>query len=132
MNWKTILGAGGFTGALTGVEIALVFSVVGVDPGSFAGLFAIFFGMASLSAVIVNQILKTSGRCCVSLKILVPIGFLTSIIPLLGATFGAPNSEPSTLAMIVLLGAIGGVFWSLPFVGWNNFKGRGSSPEDEG
>ena len=93
MNWKTILGAGGFTGALTGVEIALVFSVVGVDPGSFAGLFAIFFGMASLSAVIVNQILKTSGRCCVSLKILVPIGFLTSIIPLLNTTFKTPNSK---------------------------------------
>ena len=58
MNWKTILDAGGFTGALTGVGIALVFIVVGVDPGSFAGLFAIFFGMASLSAVIVNQILQ--------------------------------------------------------------------------
>ena len=129
MNWKTMLGAGGFTGALTGVEIALVFIVVGVDPGSFAGLFAIFFGMASLSAVIVNQILKTSGRCCVSLKILVPIGFLTSIIPLLGATFGAPNPEPSTLAMIVLLGALGGVFWSLPFAGWNHFRNRGSDSD---
>ena len=129
MNWKTMLGAGGFTGALVGVEIALVFIVVGVDPGSFAGLFAIFFGMASLSAVIVNQILKTSGRGCVSLKILVPIGFLTSIIPLLGATFGAPNPEPSTLAMIVLLGALGGVFWSLPFAGWNHFRNRGSDSD---
>jgi len=29
------------------------------------------------------------------------------------------------LAMLIALGAAGGIFWSLPIVGWDYFKSRG-------
>ena len=131
MNWKNILSAGVFSGALLGIFISIVFILVGVDPGSFRGLFSIFLAMAILSAIVVNQILKTTRRPELNLKILVPIGFLTSIIPLLGATFGAPNSEPITLVTIVLLGAIGGLFWSSPFALWNAYHHSKNDADSE-
>ena len=131
MSWKNTILFGAITGMLVSTFIIVIFIIAQIDPGSFAGLFAIFFGMATLSAVFANQILKISGRSCLSLKILVPIGFLTSIIPLLGATFGAPNSEPSTLIVIVLLGAAGGIFWSIPFAGWDYWKSRGNGSTEQ-
>ena len=53
-----------------------------------------------------------------SLKALIMVSNLTFIIPLLGASFGAPNSNLTTLATVVLLGLLGGAFWSIPIAGW--------------
>ena len=131
MNWKNILASGACTGALLAAFIIGVFVLGEIDPGSFAGLCGGFFVLAAVSAVTVNQIFRRAGGSELDLKILISIGFLTSIMPLFGATFGLPNNRLISLATLVVAGAIGGVFWSLPFVGWNYFKGRGSSPEDE-
>ena len=53
------------------------------------------------------------------------VAYLT-FLPVLGASAGAPNSNLETLAMIVLIGAIGGIFWSTPFAIWSHFKSRGN------
>lgn len=124
MNWKNILVSGACTGVLAASFITIVFALAKIDPGSFAGLCGGFFVLAATSAAIVDQISKQAGWPEVSLNILIPVGFLTTIMPLLGATFGLPNSGLTSLATLVALGAIGGIFWSTPFAGWNYFKSR--------
>ena len=122
MNWKNIIGSGACTGMLVAIFIVLVFVLAEIDPGSFQVLCGGFFALGAISAVITNQILKQIGQPEVDLKIMIPVGFLTSIIPLFGATFGLPNSDLDSLATLVALGGVGGFFWSLPFAGWNHIK----------
>ena len=52
------------------------------------------------------------------------MAFITSIIPLFGPLFGLPNNEPITLVTVVLFGAVGGAFWSIPFAGWAFYSER--------
>ncbi len=124
MNWKNMLVSGAITGAILAVFIIVVFVLAAIDPGSFAGLCGGFLLLVAVSAVLTNQISKRVGWPEIDLKILFPVGFLTSIIPIFGATLGLPNSSPISLATLVLLGAVGGIFWSLPFAGWNYFRSR--------
>ncbi|MEC8979033.1 MAG: hypothetical protein VX433_02960 [Candidatus Thermoplasmatota archaeon] len=126
MGWKQIALSGGSTGALLAIFILVVFVLAEIDPGSFAGLCGGFFALSALSAYIVNEISKQAGWSEIGLKTLIPVAFITSIIPLFGPLFGLPNNEPITLATVVFLGAVGGAFWSLPFAGWSHFKGRKS------
>jgi len=118
MNWKNILVSGAFTGMCVAIFIVLVFVLAEIDPGSFAGLCGGFFVLVAISAVISNKIMKQIGQPEVDLKILIPVGFLTSIMPLFGATFGLPNHDLDSLGILVALGLAGGTFWSLPFVYW--------------
>jgi len=67
-----------------------------------------------------------SGCCEPSLKHLIPVAYLTLLIPVLFTSMGAPNSNLVTLATIVMLGAIGGIFWSTPFALWSYYKSRGN------
>jgi len=60
-----------------------------------------------------------------SLTHLIPVSFLTFIIPLFGASFGGPSlSDLSYWLMLPLLAAVGGALWSLPFAGWEYNKSR--------
>ncbi|MBT4059371.1 MAG: hypothetical protein HOE69_03595 [Euryarchaeota archaeon] len=122
MRKRDIIFAGAGTGALLAIFIIVVFVLGEIDPGSFAGLCGGFFALAALSAVTVNQISIRLGGPELNLKILIPIAFITSIIPLFGPLFGLPNNEPITLATVVAIGAVGGAFWSLPYVLWVHFK----------
>ena len=124
MSWKNTLALGAITGMIVAIFIIAVFVLAGIDPGSFAGLCGGFFVLAALSAAIVDQISKRTSIPGASLKTLIPVGFLTSIIPVFGATLGLPNSDLESLVTLVALGAAGGIFWSLPIVCWDYFKSR--------
>ena len=124
MRWKNTLFFGAITGMLVAIFILGIFVLAEIDPGSFAGLCGGFFVLAALSATIVVQISKRTNLPEARLKTLIPVGFLTSIIPLFGATLGLPNSDLASLAMLLALGTVGGIFWSLPIVGWDYFKSR--------
>ena len=124
MSWKSTLLFGAITGMLVAIFIHGIFVLAEIDPGSFAGLCGGFFVLAALSATIVVQISKRTSLPDANLKTLIPVGFLTSIIPLVGATFGLPNSNLASLVTLLALGAAGGIFWSLPIVGWDYFKSR--------
>ena len=113
MRKRDIILAGACTGSLAATFIIIVFVLAEIDPGSFAGLCGGFFVLAAVSAAIVNKISKQAGWPDVPLKTLIPVGFLTTIMPLFGATFGLPNSGLTSLATLVALGAVGGAFWSL-------------------
>ena len=124
MSWKNTLLFGAITGMLVAIFILGIFVLAEIDPGSFAGLCGGFFVLAALSATIVVQISKRTSLPDANLKTLIPVGFLTSIIPFFGATFGLPNSNLASLVTLLALGAAGGIFWSLPIVGWDYFKSR--------
>ena len=124
MSWKNTLLFGAITGMLVAIFILGIFVLAEIDPGSFAGLCGGFFVLSALSATIVVQISKRTSLPDANLKTLIPVGFLTSIIPLVGATFGLPNSNLASLVTLLALGAAGGIFWSLPIVGWDYFKSR--------
>ena len=124
MSWKNTLSFGAITGMLVAIFILGIFVLAEIDPGSFAGLCGGYFVLAALSATIVVQISKRTNLPEARLKTLIPVGFLTSIIPLFGATFGLPNSNLASLVTLLALGAAGRIFWSLPIVGWDYFKSR--------
>ena len=122
MNWKNILFSSACTGVLAAVFIIIVFVLAEINPGSFAGVCGSFFTLAAISAAVVNKISRNMGCIDVPLNILIPVGFLTTIMPLFGATFGLPNSSVISLVTLVALGAAGGVFWSTPFILWLFFR----------
>ena len=130
MNWKNILFSGTATGAILAILILIVFILPEFDPESMAVLFVGWFSLAVFSAYIVAGISEYAQWPEVSLKILIPVGCFTSVIPLFGPIFGMPNYEPMTLVTVVAIGALGGFFWSIPFAMWSFFSVK-IKPEEE-
>ena len=129
MNWKHTFATGGGTGAILASLMALIMLTIGLELPSFGVAVAVFLGMIVVSAFTVKKISQRIGCCDPSLKQLIPISFLTFILPVLGPAFGAGNSDLDTLATLVLLGTIGGVFWATPFALWNHFRNRDSDSD---
>ena len=135
MNWKTIF----LTGAAIGTFVGLLMTVIshiplGNDSDGYQitvmyhwqSALLVVIGIPLVSAFGVNKISKMSGCCEPSLKHLIPVAYLTLLIPVLFSSMGAPNSNLVTLATIVMLGAIGGTVWSTPFALWSYYKSRGN------
>tara|TARA_B100001123_G_C14968383_1_gene890609 strand:+ start:132 stop:569 length:438 start_codon:yes stop_codon:yes gene_type:complete len=129
MNWKNTLFTGAGTGAILATLVAVIMLEIGLEPPSFGAAIAIFLGMIFISAFAVQKISQRIGCCNPSLKQLIPVSFLTFMMPVLGASFGAPNSDLDTLVNLVIIGTIGGVFWSIPFSIWNFIKNRNHSDD---
>ncbi|MAP43477.1 MAG: hypothetical protein CL981_07155 [Euryarchaeota archaeon] len=119
MGWKNILLFGSVNGGL--MAILMILNVISsvTDDVDFA------LAMLSFLAVILIPplSLKRAKPNEVSLVHLIPVSFLTFIIPVFGAVFGGPDMGPEWLVLIPIA-AVGGAFWSLPFVGWSIYKGR--------
>ena len=135
MNWKTIFLTGAAIGTFVGLLMTVITQIpLGNDSDGYkitvmyhwSSALLVVIGIPLVSAFGVNKISKMSGCCEPSLKHLIPVAYLTFLIPVLGASFGAPNSNLVTLATIVMLGAIGGIFWSTPFALWSYYKSRGN------
>ena len=124
MNWKQSLCTGAATGAILATFVALIMLKIGIEPPSLAAALAIFNAMVLVSAFSVKKISQQIGFCDPSLKQLIPVAFLTFFLPLLGASFGAPNSDLDTLVLVILLGTAGGFFWSIPFTIWTSFRAK--------
>lgn len=135
MNWKNIF----LTGAALGAFVALLMTVISHIPlGNdsdgdkitvmyhWQSALLVVIAIPFVSAFAVKKIAKMKECCEPSLKFLIPVAYLTFLIPVLAVSFGAPNSDLDTLATIVLIGAIGGTFWSAPFAAWSYFKSRGN------
>ncbi len=127
MNGKQTLGAGAGTGAILATLVALIMVKIGLAPPSLGGALAIFMGMILFSAFTVKKLSQAMGYCNPSLMQLFPISFLTFFLPILGITFGAPNSDLDTLLTIIAMGTVGGLFWSTPFALWNFYRGRSNN-----
>lgn len=128
---KDIIFVGAGTGAILATLVALIMIKIGLEPPSFESALAIFIAMILIPAFAVKKIAQRLGCCEPSLKQLIPVSFLTFLLPLLGASFGAPNSDLDTLATVIVLGAIGGAFWSLPYVLWALMRRTNTSQKEE-
>ena len=135
MNWKIIFLAGALTGTFVGLLMTVITQIpLGNDSDGYkitvmyhwSTALPVVIGIPLVSAFGVNKISKMSGCCEPSLKHLIPVAYLTLLIPVLFSSMGAPNSNLVTLATIVMLGAIGGIFWSTPFALWSYYKSRGN------
>ena len=133
-----------FAGIVTGTCVGLLMVIITNIPlGStsdgdkitimyhWSGAFLTLIGIPLVSAFSVKYGSRKLNCCEPSLKQLIPVSFLTLFLPILGASFGAPNSDLDTLATIILLGAIGGAFWSLPYVLLSHFKKTDSSESED-
>ena len=138
MNWKTIFLTGALTGTIVGLLMVVITQIpLGNDSDGYkitvmyhwSSALLVVIGIPLVSAFGVNKIAKMSGCCEPSLKHLIPVAYLTLLIPVLFSSMGAPNSNLVTLATIVMLGAIGGIFWSTPFAAWSYFKSRGNDSD---
>mgnify|MGYP003682819031 CR=1 FL=1 len=128
---KDIIFVGAGTGAILATLVALIMIKIGLEPPSFESALAIFIAMILIPAFAVKKIAQRLGCCEPSLEQLIPVSFLTFLLPLLGASFGAPNSDLDTLATVIVLGAIGGAFWSLPYVLWALMRRTNTSQKEE-
>ncbi len=126
MNWKNTLVVGAVTGATLGTVAAVLLLKIGLEPPSFGAAIVFFLGMILVSAFTAQKISQKIDYCNPRLTQLIPISFLTFLLPVLGVSFGAPNSDLDTLATIIFMGAIGGGFWSTPFAIWNFFSSKSS------
>ena len=122
MSWKNILLFGSVNGGL--MAILMILNVISNVTDS------VDFALAMLSFLAVILIppfsLKRVKPNEVSLIYLIPVSFLTFIIPVFGAVFGGPDMGPEWLVLIPIA-AVGGAFWSLPFALWSHFRGPKSS-----
>ncbi|MDC0056365.1 hypothetical protein OAJ94_04865 [Deltaproteobacteria bacterium] len=90
-----------------------------------SGALLVSIGIPFISAYFVRKMIVKRNFAESSFKLTIPVAYLT-FLPVLGVSAGAANSNLETLAMIVLIGAIGGIIWSTPFAIWSYFKGRGN------
>ena len=118
MDWKQTLAAGSGTGVVLAALVSLIMVKIGFEPPSFGVAIVVFVGMIFLSAFAAKKTSQYMDWFDPSLKALIPVSFMTFIFPLLGSSFGAPNSDLTTLATLVLLGFLGGGLWSVPIAVW--------------
>ena len=136
---KNILLIGMATGTLVGLLMTVITHIPlgSTSDGSkitvmyhWSGLLSVVIGIPLVSAFGVKKIAVDFWDCEPGLKHLIPVAYLTFLIPIFGSAFGAANSDLDTLATIILLGSIGGLFWSTPFALWNFYKAPGAEEQE--
>ena len=122
MRKRDIIFAGMATGAFVGLLMMVITHIPlgSTSDGSkitimyhWSGALLTLIGIPLMSAFSVKYGSRKLNCCEPSMKQLIPVAYLTFLLPVLGTSFGAPNSDLDTLATIVLVAAIGGAFWSL-------------------
>ena len=130
MGTKHILVSGSTNGAIMALlMIVLLFMPDDIFFGSFPAAMISFLAIILVPPFLVRKSSSDMFDVNLSLKHLIPVSFLTFIMPLFGATFGLPNKELTSLAELVAISVVGGAVWSLPFAAWNHFKGNNSEEE---
>jgi len=89
----------------------------------FATAMLSFLSIILIPPLLTRKIWEGQLNVRPSLLHLIPVSFLTFILPVFGASFGGPSlSVLSYWLMLPIFAAGGGVFWSLPFAGWNYYN----------
>ena len=107
---------GGLIGLLTGLSFILVNDALTTDEMFDLWEFAVALITPALIAALVA--IATRSR----IVMLLVVAYLTLLIPVLGASFGASGSEP--LWQFAALGFVGGLVWSTPFALWQLTRRR--------
>ena len=107
---------GGLMGLVTSLSFILVHDALTTDLMFDLWEFAVALFTPALIATLVA--IATRSR----IAILLAVAYLTLLIPVLGASFGASGSEP--LWQFAALGLVGGLVWSTPFALWQLTRKR--------
>jgi len=124
VNWKHILGSGAMSGAMIAILMILLIALGDLGEiifASFASAMLSFLMIILIPPFLTREIWEKQFNLRPSLKHLVPVSFLTFILPVLGPAFGGPSLGPEWLILIPMA-AVGGIFWSLPFAGWDYYS----------
>ena len=106
----------GLVGLGTGLSFIMVHDALTTDLMFDLWEFGVALVTPALIAVVVA--LVTRSR----IVILLPVAYLTLLIPVLGPAFGGTGSEP--IWVFGALGLIGGLVWSTPFASWALLRRR--------
>ena len=107
---------GGLVGLVTGLSFTLVEDALATDLMFDLWELGVALVVPLLMAVFVA--LATRSR----IGILLAVAFLTLLMPVFGASFGASGLEP--LWQFAALGLVGGLVWSTPFAFWQLTRRR--------
>ena len=110
--WST----GAITGSGTSLSFILMHNALTVD------LILEFweFGIAIIGTTLIITAMTLISR--LKIYIVLPVAYLTLLMPVVGAFFGSSGSEG--LWQFALLGMAGGLVWSTPFAVWTLAKSK--------
>ena len=121
MNWKHILGSGATSGAM--IAMLMIVNVIsGVTEFGFELAMLSFLAVILIPPFLTRKIWEEEFNIELRLSHLIPVSFLTFIIPILGPAFGGSSMSLEWMILIPM-GAAGGALWSLPFAAWSKFRG---------
>ena len=107
---------GSLVGLVTGLSFTLVEDALTTDL-----MFDLWeLGVALVVPLLIAVLVALATRSRIG--ILLAIAFLTLLMPVCGASFGASGSEP--LWQFAALGLVGGLVWSTPFALWQLTRRR--------
>ena len=110
VNSNSITVAGASIGFTTGSSMLLLSGIAGVDVNVLEAV-AIFFGPSIINGVVIPNYLESQNKGYLRTGMFVS-SCATTVLPMFGAMFGAPNSDLSTIALIVCMGTIGGAIYN--------------------
>ena len=110
--WST----GAITGSGTSLSFILMHNALTVDL-----IFELWeFGIAIIGTTLIITVMTLIIRS--KIYIVLPVAYLTLLMPVVGAFFGSSGSE--ALWQFALLGMAGGLVWSTPFSLWTLAKNK--------
>ena len=105
----------GLLGVLVSLTFIGVHELLTADQNFELWELGLTLGSILVMALLFSMVTKSK------VLMMLPVAFLTMVMPMFGALFGASGSEP--LWQFALLGMAGGLFWGIPFTIWALFKG---------
>mgnify|MGYP001243886862 FL=1 len=109
-NNNSITLAGASVGFTTGTSMLLLSGIAGEDVNVLEAI-TIFLGPSIINGIVIPNYLESQNKGYLRTGVFVS-SCATTVLPMFGAMFGAPNSDPSTIAMLVCMGTIGGVLYN--------------------
>ena len=107
---NSITLAGASIGLSTASSMMLLSGIAGQDV-SYDEFMVMLLGPGFINGVVIPTFLKSENKGYLRAGMLVS-SCATTVMPMLGAMFGAPNSDPSTVAIIIFMGTIGGAIYN--------------------
>ena len=112
---NSITLAGASIGLSTGASMYLLAEITTIDGSLFfPEAIVMLLGPSFINGFITPRYLESENKAYLRIGMFLST-FATTMMPLLGPMFGAPNKDPSTVATIIFMGAIGGVIWNHGF-----------------
>ena len=107
---NSITLAGASIGLSTASSMMLLSGIAGQDV-SYDEFMVMLLGPGFINGVVIPTFLESENKGYLRAGMLVS-SCATTVMPMLGAMFGAPNSNPTTVTIIIIMGTIGGAIYN--------------------